>query len=155
MTSHTLTVVQLAFSPNSKQLLSVSRDRRWSLFTINGDTKQFELAATTNKSTGIHSRIIWCCSWSHDSVYFATGSREGKIVVWNENPAKEANDPIGKYEPASDYVELKGDSITALCFAPDFIQDKYLLAAGLESGLIYLYKWSKDWTLITILDNRY
>lgn len=70
--SHTLTVVQLQFSPDSSHLLSVSRDRRWTLFSRN-EKDEFELVSTTNKATAVHTRIIWTCSWSHDSKYFATG----------------------------------------------------------------------------------
>lgn len=63
----------MKFSPDSNNLLSVSRDRRWSLFSKTMDGN-FELVATTDKKTGVHSRIIWTCAWSHDSNYFATGN---------------------------------------------------------------------------------
>lgn len=152
--SHTLTVVQLAFSPNSKNLLSVSRDRRWSIFTLKPETNFFELAATTNKSNGIHSRIIWCCAFSHDSKYFATGSRDGKLVLWHKNNEIDPKPLIGQYEAAPNFLELKGESITAVAFAPELINKEYFLAIGLESGLIQLYKWYNDWSLITVLDKR-
>lgn len=71
--SHTLTVVQLKFSPDSNHLLSVSRDRRWSLFSKT-PINSFELFATTDKNTAVHSRIIWTCAWTHDSTFFATGT---------------------------------------------------------------------------------
>lgn len=81
--SHQLTVTQMKFSPNGKYLLTVSRDRRWSLFenkSNDNSLANFELVATTDKKNGIHSRIIWCCDWSHDSLIFGTGSRDGKVI---------------------------------------------------------------------------
>lgn len=30
----------------------------------------------------IHRRLLLCCAWSHDGRYFATGSREGKLIIW-------------------------------------------------------------------------
>jgi elongator complex protein 2 len=81
--SHNLTVTQMSFSPNNQYLLSVSRDRRWSLFenqrSGDNDPNNFVMVATTDKKNGIHGRIIWCCAWSHDSKYFVTGSRDGKV----------------------------------------------------------------------------
>lgn len=140
LTSHTLTVVQLSFSPNSEHLLSVSRDRRWSLFSKNVQGL-FDLAATTDKTTAFHSRIIWTCGWSHDSRYFTTGSRDGKLVVWRRNVEKSSTTVLGKCEPASIPLEMQNESVTAVAFAPDIVGDKYLIAVGMDSGLILLYYW--------------
>ncbi|XP_068082377.1 elongator complex protein 2 [Anabrus simplex] len=147
--SHVLTVTQLEFSPDGQYLLSVSRDRRWSLFrlvnSVQGDS--FELVVSTDQDNGVHGRIIWTCSWSHDSQYFATGSREGKVVIW----------PCSIGPPVcSSLVELKGQSVTAVAFAPSFIADKYVLAVGLECGTISIYTWhpdSKEWSELIQLDN--
>lgn len=135
--------------------MSVSRDRRWSLFKKNTKTGKFDLEATTDKKTGVHQRIIWCCSWTHDSKYFATGSRDGKVVIWIKNQEKETQngDYIGLFEPC--ILDLKGQSVTALCFAPTLVSDSYLLAIGLESGSIIFYLWDMRWSELTGLHNRF
>ncbi|CAG9826810.1 unnamed protein product [Diabrotica balteata] len=152
--SHTLTIVQLQFSPDSQHILSVSRDRRWSLFTKNKDN-EFQLAGTTDKSTSVHSRIIWTCCWTHDSKYFATGSRDGKIAVWSINKSEEITNSLGKCGLASEPYALKNESITALAFAPDLISGMYLLAVGLDNGNMELLKWCPDsWEKITSFSER-
>lgn len=140
---HQLTVTQMEFSPNDKYLLSVSRDRRWSLFkTTDGD---YELIAASSKKDNPHSRIIWCCAWTRDSDYFATGSRDGKIAIW-------ATSTIENNIAPKMILNIKNQSVTALCFAPNCItQGSYLLAIGYETGCIEIQKvnmnlenaWSK------------
>nr|XP_022902436.1 probable elongator complex protein 2 [Onthophagus taurus] len=150
--SHTLTVVQMSFSPNCNYLLSVSRDRRWSLFEKTDENK-FEIVATTDKKTGIHSRIIWCCNWSHDSKYFATGSRDGKVVIWTKNEEKPVENVLGKVEAASKPLENK-ESVTAVGFGPVLDNNGcYIIAIGFENGEIHVYKWLTEWSLVHTLDN--
>lgn len=144
----------MSFSPDSEHLLSVSRDRRWSLFRRNETNEgKYELVATTDKKTGIHTRIIWTCSWSHDSLYFATASRDGKVAVWTRNEGKAPQNVLGEYETASTHLDLR-ESVTAVCFAPVPVKGKYLIAIGLESGVIYLYLWCKEWLRVSTYDNR-
>lgn len=141
---HQLTVTQMEFSPNDKYLLSVSRDRRWALFqTTDGG---YELIAASFKKDNPHSRIIWCCAWTQDSNYFATGSRDGKVVIWSTSMI-ENNTIVPKT-----ILNMQSQSITALCFAPNYIiQGSYLLAIGYEIGRIEIQKinmelenvWSK------------
>ncbi|XP_066248219.1 elongator complex protein 2 [Euwallacea similis] len=138
LVSHSLTVVQMQFSPDSQHLLSVSRDRRWSVFSKKSDMS-FELAATTNKQTAVHTRIIWACAWTHDSKYFATGSREGKVVMWTKNPLKDHIEPLGQYEPANKPLDFPNESVTALAFAPGLVNGNYLCAIGCENGSIELF----------------
>ncbi|KAK7867755.1 hypothetical protein R5R35_002257 [Gryllus longicercus] len=128
--SHQLTVTQLSFSPDGKYLLSVSRDRLWTLFQ--DSETGFELISKTNNKTGLHSRIIWTCAWSADSKYFATGSRDGKLCIWKPEIGEPKNMCV---------LELKGTSITAVAFQPNTSDQKYLLAIGLETGDIILYCW--------------
>lgn len=157
LSSHKLTVTQMKFSPDNTHLLSVSRDRRWSLFKNNpkeDNAVNFELIATTDKNNGIHSRIIWCCSWSHDGQFFATGSRDGKVVFWHKGETN-TNSSLGFYE-STGVLELKNESITALAFAHELWNSEkgeYLLAVGLESGVIHIYTFNgKSWNLLSSID---
>ncbi|RGB42359.1 quinon protein alcohol dehydrogenase-like superfamily [Rhizophagus diaphanus] len=118
--SHTLTVTQIKFSHNDKYLLSVSRDRIWSIFEKCEGTIPYKFI-TKNKA---HSRIIWDCSWSHDDKLFATGSRDK-----TEQTQWDCKSTI-KFQEA----------VTAIDFAPIFINQRYLLAIGLENGKIFIYQ---------------
>lgn len=110
---------------------------------------QFSLVFTTDKRTGIHNRIIWACSWSPDSLYFGTGSREGTVVVWGK-------DQQGQCSAQGAPLAL-AKSVTALAFAPS--TQPYLLAVGSEDGLIALYEWQpqgdEGWSLRAQLDKQY
>ena len=139
----------------------MSRDRRWCLFenlSKDDSLSNFELIATTDKKNGIHGRIIWTCSWTHDSNYFATGSRDGKVVVWykdSEKAAENQQSTTGAYNCRSQ-MELKNESITALAFAPSYwsSNQEYLIAIGLETGVIHLYSYGHEWKHLSTLDTR-
>ncbi|XP_055920289.1 elongator complex protein 2 [Eupeodes corollae] len=141
LSSHQLTVTQMRFSPDNKYLLSVSRDRRLSVFE-NKSTKEsisFEMVSTTDKTNGIHTRIIWSCDWSHDSKLFVTSSRDGKVVVWTKS-SKSTDTSLRDWHSV-DTLELKNESITAVAFDDKFRNGEeghYLLALGFESGKIKL-----------------
>lgn len=143
--SHKLTVTQMKFSSDGKRLLSVSRDRRWSMFENkpSADEKvKFELVASTDRNNGIHQRLIWTCGWSHDDDYFATGSRDGKIALWRKFETVQESS-LNEYQ-AMYFYDLPKDSITALAFANRQTEDgKYLLAVGLESGFLHIYTFNK------------
>lgn len=159
--SHNLTVTQLAFSPDSKKLLSVSRDRTWSLFEYNVKTNSFIIINKSEKKSGIHTRIIWCCAWSHDSLYFVTGSRDGKLVIWGQNDL--TNENKISYFAKTDPLIISEQSFTAVAFAPTCIDNSnitYLLAVGADCGNIDLYKWNSEnsvtpWFKIASLCNEY
>nr|XP_020030356.1 elongator complex protein 2 isoform X2 [Castor canadensis] len=144
---HSLTVTQMAFSPNDKFLLAVSRDRTWSLWkrqdTISPEFDPiFSLFAFTNKITSVHSRIIWSCDWSPDSKYFFTGSRDKKVVVWGECDSSDdcIEHSIG---PCSSVLDV-GGAVTAVSVCPVLnSSQRYVVAVGLECGKICLYTWKK------------
>uniref|UniRef100_A0A8C0I4J0 Elongator complex protein 2 n=1 Tax=Balaenoptera musculus TaxID=9771 RepID=A0A8C0I4J0_BALMU len=144
---HSLTVTQMAFSPDDKFLLAVSRDRTWSLWkrqdTISPELDPvFSLFAFTNKITAVHSRIIWSCDWSPDGKYFFTGSRDKKVVAWGECDSSEdpAEHSIG---PCSSVLDV-GGAATAVSVCPALnLSQRYVVAVGLECGKICLYSWKK------------
>ncbi|XP_037549325.1 elongator complex protein 2 [Nematolebias whitei] len=146
---HTLTVTQMAFSPDAQLLLAVSRDRTWSLWRRNLPTPEsaeplFSLCAHTGKDTAIHSRIIWSCDWSPDSRYFVTSSRDKKVIVWGPCSPESPEDsvPPPEIKPCSSILDV-GDSATAVAFCPVLCSDNsFLLTVGLESGRILLFRWS-------------
>ncbi|KAI4879565.1 hypothetical protein NFI96_012594 [Prochilodus magdalenae] len=145
---HSLTVTQMAFSPDGRMLLAVSRDRSWSLWRREdpvGDSSEprFSLYRHSTKDSAVHTRIIWSCDWSPDNKYFVTSSRDKKIIMWGHHGSE---DRVGENDntdvtPCSSVLDV-GDSATAVSICPFILPDQsYLVAVGLESGRIVLYKW--------------
>ncbi|KAG0007077.1 Elongator subunit elp2 [Modicella reniformis] len=152
LVSHTLTVTKVKFSHNDKYLLSISRDRLWSLFERVEDngvavTDPYKLVVS-NKS---HARILWDCSWAYDDSLFATGSRDKTIKIWRAATSW------------TNVATIKlPEAVTAVEFAPrihtvgrdEDTEDRQLhvIAAGLEDGRIFLYKClaskPEEWTLV-------
>ncbi|CDQ76469.1 unnamed protein product [Oncorhynchus mykiss] len=170
---HSLTVTQMAFSPNGLFLLAVSRDRTWSLWkrddpaaTPTNTEPHFSLYTSTRKDTAVHTRIIWSCDWSADNKYFVTSSRDKKVIVWGDCSSSEAivtPDEPPVIRPCSSILDV-GDSATAVSFCPILCPgNSYLLAVGLESGQVLLYKWelseepagASDWTRYGETDSSY
>ncbi|KAM9308799.1 elongator complex protein 2 [Gastrophryne carolinensis] len=151
---HNLTVTEMAFSPNDKFLLAVSRDRTWSLWrqqegiSSQSADPQFVLHSCTNKETSVHSRIIWSCDWTSDSKFFVTGSRDKKVIVWGNYPVSEKQ--CVSIKPCSTLLDA-GDSVTAVSVNHTHpSSESYIIALGLECGKILLYKWisnavENDW----------
>lgn len=154
--AHQLTVTQLAFSPDDNYLLSVSRDRRWTLFAMKNG--QYELLTVSSKKDSLHTRIIWCCAWTSDSRYFATGSRDGKVGIWQSKMAENENAlPVT-------HLDVHDASITALAFSPLDAGDKfcYIVAVGYESGCVDVRRIvrtddeeSYDWVLLHQLSSAH
>ncbi len=144
LVGHSLTVVQMSFSPCDRYLLSVSRDRTWCLWTLD-DTGQWSLKCKTDKKTSGHQRIIWSCDWSQDSKYFATAGRDKRIVLWStETRTSASKNPL-----------VLEDSVTAIAFAP--LPSRTVLVAGLDNGKILFVEHDRDgdqeWRVLKHLDN--
>ncbi|KAI9497334.1 WD40-repeat-containing domain protein [Zychaea mexicana] len=124
--AHTLTVTRARFSHNDDWLLTVSRDRFWSLSKrVQGDPETPYQLVAKNKA---HARIIWDCSWSHDDTMFATGSRDKSIKIWTQQG-----------ETWGCVATIKCvEAVTAIEFAPAQVDGQYLLAVGLEDGQLQL-----------------
>jgi WD40 repeat protein len=88
---HNLTITRIAFSPDDKYILSVSRDRTWRLFVADGNgsmTRLYDRQASADQfATGYaavaadksHGRVIWDCAWAYEGHVFATASRDKTV----------------------------------------------------------------------------
>lgn len=98
------------------------------------------MIATTDKKNGIHGRIIWTCDWTLDSKYFATGSRDGKVVCWQKSDV-DTNTSLRQWKHAG-ILEMKSESVTAVAFTKNYLRNvecQYIVAVGLEVGAIHIY----------------
>jgi elongator complex protein 2 len=136
---HKSSVVQLAFSPDDKFLLSVSRDRQFCLYQREQSSDpKFSLVQRVKA----HRRIIWSCSWSPDSSVFALGSRDQSFSLWGQSG--------GNWDRICDPIAVEA-AVTAVAFAPCELPSvvgpaadpAYLLAVGLETGAIRFFTVSK------------
>ncbi|PFX24811.1 Elongator complex protein 2 [Stylophora pistillata] len=112
--SHALTVTQIAFDHSGQRLLSVSRDRCWSVFKRKANDEEgqlFKLVARSDKKNQ-HARIIWSCAWSGDDEYFATASRDKKVILWGHADIASDN-----WHAASSPLDV-GEAATAVDIAP-------------------------------------
>ncbi|ORX62251.1 WD40 repeat-like protein [Hesseltinella vesiculosa] len=150
--AHTLTVTRVRFSHNDQWLLTVSRDRLWSLSRrLEQDgAPQYDLVAK-NKA---HARIIWDASWSHDDRLFATGSRDKTVKIWQQPAQQDLTSP----EWACVATLKCTEAVTALDFAPALKDGRYLLAVGLENGQLQLWAGPSEsadaWEMVCSVDPR-
>ncbi|XP_077515117.1 elongator complex protein 2 [Amblyomma americanum] len=154
---HNLTITQMEFSPDDRYLLSVSRDRSWCIHEINVDGNVLNRIAFAEKKAAIHQRIIWSCAWSHDGLYFATASRDKKVVIWGWRTVDKAAEAcLGPFESKAELTVE--DSATAVTFAPGICSDdRYLVAIGLEKGIVHIYEWNLElgWALRETLQQNF
>ena len=82
LTAHSLTVTCLRFNDDDSMLLSVSRDRQWSVFRkTDVATSKYEMMASGPKA---HTRMILAASWaaSNSGQSFVTAGRDKCIKLW-------------------------------------------------------------------------
>ncbi|KAI6034199.1 WD40-repeat-containing domain protein [Pisolithus microcarpus] len=152
---HTLTVTRIAFSPDDKYIVTVSRDRTWRAF-VKEDNGYVPVAM--DKS---HARIIWDCNWSSEGDIFATASRD-KTGLPACSPALDVRSKFWAPSATSDrwpaLATLKfREAATAIAYCS--LDDlRRLLAVGLETGEIFIYSGLKSspdrWDLACVIGRR-
>ncbi|TFK28799.1 elongator complex protein 2 [Coprinopsis marcescibilis] len=146
---HILTVTRIAFSPDDKLVLTVSRDRTWRLFELKDDAGFVPISGDKT-----HGRIIWDCAWAPDGAIFATASRDKTVRIWKR---KSPNHNVNWESVAT----LKTpEAATAVEFAPKDGDQRLVvrLAVGLENGTVLIYSSSpgveSEWQLDSTVDSR-
>ncbi|KAI0347302.1 WD40 repeat-like protein [Trametopsis cervina] len=142
LAGHSLTVTGVAFSPDDKHVVTVSRDRSWRLFRANDSGDGF-VPVAADKS---HARIIWDCCWANEGDVFATASRDKTVKIWHIRNLEGSS----KWSPEAT-LKLP-EAATAVAFTSEADHDRRYLAVGLESGEIVMYsnepssptKWRED-----------
>jgi elongator complex protein 2 len=131
--AHTLTVTQLAFSPDGSFLASASRDRSIAVFKRGGRGVAPPFALVSKVKA--HARVVWSLDWSPDSQLLLTGSRDGSVKAWRMDLEKGVLQDDG----ATCTVKFN-DSVRAVAMAPRSLKRsvdgrrRCLAAVGLENG---------------------
>jgi elongator complex protein 2 len=81
---HEMSVVSLEFAPNGRYLASCGKDRSILLHVQESDPARPDRVTFTSVVAvkNAHKRIIWDASWTADSKYLLTGSRDGALKIW-------------------------------------------------------------------------
>ena len=155
MPGHNLTVTQMSWSPDSSKLVTVSRDRTWTLHRVTVDKEgdntvaRTEVMGRSEKKSSVITRIIWSCDWTCDSRYFLTASRDKRLVIWGPGEA-------GAWRQLGDSLSLP-DAVTSVTSASRTLtSSSYLVAAGLENGAIHVMTWALEssWSTLMVIDKN-
>ena len=127
LTSHSLTVTCLRFSADDKFLLSVGRDRQWSVFEREAShAEKYSLASRNPKG---HTRMILSASWAPVDVrIFATAGRDKVVKIWELVQNEQG------WESKCLTTMTYPVAVTAVDFAPRIGRDGLAIAVGTENG---------------------
>ena len=135
LTAHSLTVTRLQFSDDDRFLLSVGRDRQWTVFERGevegaGDDKFGPYQIRSSNPKG-HSRMILDAAWAPGAAArcFATASRDKSVKIWlpeTDSFACKATVPVSS-------------SATAVAFLSQTLHGLLHLAIGTENGEISIH----------------
>lgn len=144
LTAHSLTVTRLAWSKGSDQfLLSVGRDRQWTVFQRQKGNTTLDLYQAMPKA---HTRMILDAAWSpsQESSFFATAGRDKTVKLWSPGPGSDEASTTDETTSKSEF-KLRGTiSRPAAATAIDMTSDAdgvyAILAVGEETGVISVHK---------------
>jgi elongator complex protein 2 len=136
LTAHDLTITRLRFSLydenslNNEYLLSVSRDRKFSLWERDESSENFKLIKIMEKA---HSRIIWDCAWVNygNVISFVTCSRDKEVKLW-----KREGDEVN----CKGNIKFSNSAVTAIDSIKINNEGNFKLVIGLDNGEIYIYQ---------------
>lgn len=140
--SHALTVTSLAFSDDGRLLLSVGRDRAWSLF-VGGEGDEWKLQERRDKA---HTRIIFDCAWFPPTASnvegeraFVTASRDKSIKLWTLS----VDASSGKFDCQCKATVKASAPVTAVDVLGEISTGSSWIAVGLDDGSVLIYAVEK------------
>ncbi|KAF8859623.1 WD40 repeat-like protein [Acephala macrosclerotiorum] len=131
LTAHSLTATRLRFSPDDNYLLSVGRDRQWSVFTRDAsDPNTYKQTSSNAKG---HSRMILDAAWAPTPErVFATAGRDKEVKIWGM-------DDGGVTFGVKNSIKEE-HPVTAIDFTTTVtVNGKVYLAVGTEVGRVRVY----------------
>ncbi len=132
LTAHSLTVTCLRFSKDDQLLLSVGRDRQWTVFERDVDVPgRYKLKDSNPKG---HSRMILSADWAplEAGRVFTTAGRDRVVKVWKmQAKGTECATTITGTSP-----------ITAVDILSSLVRNTLIVAIGTEQGQLTVYTLS-------------
>ena len=130
--AHSLTVTCLRFTADDTRLLSVGRDRQWTVFEREKGNDQKYTSKSSNPKG--HTRMILSAAWAPPAVgyKFVTAGRDKYVKLWV---------PRGENFECKTAV-LAQAAVTSVDFLPKVIDGSVYLAIGLENGDLSLHSFS-------------
>ena len=129
--AHNLTITAVIFSDDDRYLLSVGRDRQWTVWesAISSDGG-YVLRAENPKA---HTRMILCAAWipGLETPTFVTGGREKCMKIWQLGPDSSA--PVANFTTSA--------PVTSVDAIGEGGGHYFRLALGLEHGEIHLLQF--------------
>lgn len=146
LSAHDLTVNQICFAPDKSVILTVSRDRSFSLFTRlrkeTIDSKSQPRFMLIHRQKGAHKRLLYCGAWSPDGAYFATGARDRVLKIFTYR-GKSAGGEVRKDAPCSEAFDHKFHAgVSALDFCA--YNRHVFLAVGFDDGSLAVAKMMEE-----------
>lgn len=142
---HNLTITRLRFSKDNRYLLSVSRDRQLAIWERNMKDETFILRYQKEKA---HTRIIWDSDWVPllFGNAFITASRDKSIKLWII--PDDATDVVLK-----DSMRFS-EPVTAVSVHSELFGGALIIAVGLESGAVHLFKYKDGFAELFEFDSK-
>lgn len=130
--SHSLTVTCLRFSKDDRYLLSVGRDRQWTVFEKDATiADKYNLALCNPKG---HTRMIINASWAPTEAgkVFATAGRDRVVKIWELLH--------GECVAKSQCVKTMTfpSAVTAVDIASEVVKNQLIVAIGSEDGNVFV-----------------
>ena len=131
--AHSLSVTCLRFSSDDQLLVSVSRDRQWTVFERDSGAQTYKLRESHPKG---HNRMVLGAAWAPLAAgrAFVTAGRDKYVRLWvAEN---------GKFQLKAS-IEAQS-SVTCVDFLQHVCEDSIILAAGTEHGDVLLHSFNSS-----------